>query len=148
MEVKIFGCRFNKYYAQKWANFLIKKDGILIASCAVTDNAKRKFIKEVKQQIKKWKTVYLTGCGAFSKNWQIDQAWFYNTYKDLLPYQDKIILLPEDTPENVETDFSLYTKWFVIVQLGCDSHCTFCITVKKKMSPQKQANPRSNRRNQ
>jgi tRNA A37 methylthiotransferase MiaB len=53
MEVKIFGCRFNKYYAQKWANFLIKKDGILIASCAVTDNAKRKFIKEVKQQIKK-----------------------------------------------------------------------------------------------
>ena len=96
MELKIFWCRFNKYYAQKWANFLQWKDWILIASCAVTDNAKRKFIKEVKQQIKKWKQVYLTGCGAFSKNWEIDPAWFYTAYPSLLEYKDKITLLPED----------------------------------------------------
>jgi len=175
MDLKIFWCRFNKYYAQKWANFLQWKDWILIASCAVTDNAKRKFIKEVKQQIKKWKQVYLTGCGAFSKNWEIDPAWFYTAYPSLLEYKDKIVLLPETpnshaelvsaskqanskkdpetssgwqstkSPENLQisdnflltssdtsSDFFLYTKGFVIVQLGCDSHCTFCITVKKR----------------
>ena len=149
MEVKIFWCRFNKYYAQKWANFLWKKENsILIASCAVTDNAKRKFIKEVKQQIKKWKLVFLTWCWAFSKNWEIDLAWFYNTYPDLLNFKENIILLPEnpvqETSDNAlrvknkknslltSSDLSLYTKWFVIVQLWCDSHCTFCITVKKR----------------
>jgi len=175
MEVKIFGCRFNKYYAQKWLNTLWNKENsILVASCAVTDNAKRKFIKEVKQQIKKWKKVYLTGCWAFSKNGEIDYAWFYTAYPSLLEYKENIILLPEN-PENriigLEQDHriktglkqkvgrsseegpeevrrekklefsnnsqtfsnkSLYTKGFVIVQLGCDSFCSFCITVKKR----------------
>ena len=132
MEVKIFWCRFNKYYAQKWLkNLWDKKNAILIASCAVTDNAKRKFMKEIKQQAKKWKNIFLTGCWAFSKNWEVDPAWFYTTYPSLLPYKDNITLLPEDTKEK-NTSISLYTKWFIIVQLGCDSHCTFCITVKKR----------------
>ena len=152
MEVKIFWCRFNKYYAQKWANFLQgKENSILIASCTVTDNAKRKFIKEIKQQIKKWKQVFLTWCWAFSKNGEIDPARFYTAYPTLLDYKERITLLPEnpdiqgmsedsqklknkssDNQLNKSFDISLYTKWFVIVQLGCDSHCTFCITVKKR----------------
>jgi len=134
MNVKIFWCRFNKYYAQKWLKKLWDKENtILIASCAVTDNAKRKFIKEVKQQTKKWKNIFLTGCWAFSKNWEVDPAWFYTTYPSLLDYKDKITLLPED-PQTKEKDIltNLYTKWFVIVQVGCDSHCNFCITVKKR----------------
>ena len=141
MEVKIFGCRFNKYYAQKWLNKLEdKENAILVASCAVTDNAKRKFIKEVKQQAKQWKHVFLTGCGAFSKNWEIDIAWFYTAYPSLLEYKKQITLLPESPDTNSHsTSFqnhskSLYTKGFVIVQLGCDSHCSFCITVKKRGS--------------
>jgi len=134
MDIKIFWCRFNKYYAQKWLKKLWNKENtILIASCAVTDNAKRKFIKEVKQQVKKWKNVFLTGCWAFSKNWEVNPVWFYTAYTSLLDYKDKITLLPED-PQTKEKDIStnLYTKWFVIVQLGCDSHCSFCITVKKR----------------
>ncbi len=141
MEVKIFGCRFNKYYAQKWLNKLEdKENAILVASCAVTDNAKRKFIKEVKQQAKKWKHVFLTGCGAFSKNGEIDIAWFYTAYPSLIEYKGQITLLPESPDaNNHSTSFqnhskSLYTKGFVIVQLGCDSHCSFCITVKKRGS--------------
>jgi threonylcarbamoyladenosine tRNA methylthiotransferase MtaB len=154
MKLKIFGCRFNKYYAQKWLNKLWNKENsILIASCAVTDNAKRKFIKEVKQQIKKWNFVYLTGCWAFSKNWKIDENWFYNTYPTLFEFKENIKLLPEkpeindtewkttssktkinfsDNLQNKSSAISLYTKWFVIVQLGCDNNCTFCITVKKR----------------
>lgn len=151
MEIKIFWCRFNKYYAQKWANFLWKKENsILIASCAVTDNAKKKFIKEIKQQVKKWKHIFLTWCGAFVKNWEIDVDRFYNTYPELKEFKNKITLLPEN-PDNYSKSLSsqnfssdlkslqtsnssdlMYTKGFVIVQLGCDSHCTFCITVKKR----------------
>jgi len=151
MEIKIFWCRFNKYYAQKWANFLWKKENsILIASCAVTDNAKKKFIKEIKQQVKKWKHIFLTWCGAFVKNWEIDVDWFYSTYPELKEFKNKITLLPEN-PDNYSKSLSsqnffsdlkslqtsnssdlMYTKGFVIVQLGCDSHCTFCITVKKR----------------
>ena len=154
MDIKIFGCRFNKYYAQKWLKKLgDKENSILVASCAVTDNAKKKFIKEVKQQIKAWKHVFLTGCGAFLKNWQIDTAWFYTAYPSLLECKDKITLLPENPKiqkiledktrwyqkinnKKISLDscfnISLYTKGFVIVQLGCDSYCSFCITVKKR----------------
>ena len=136
METKIFGCRFNKYYAQKWLNKLWEQENsILIASCAVTDNAKRKFVKEVKQQAKKWKHIFLTWCWAFSKNWEIDPAWFYTAYPSLLEYKDKITLLEEDPKDSTTTNENnelLYTKGFVIVQLGCDSHCSFCITVKKR----------------
>jgi len=152
MEVKIFGCRFNKYYAQKWLNTLENKENsILIASCAVTDNAKRKFIKEVKHHAKNGKHIFLTWCGAFSKNGEIDIAWFYTAYPSLLEYKEQITLLPEN-PNLYDNKWfknddkwwknqsksipnqstSLYTKGFVIVQLGCDSHCSFCITVKKR----------------
>ena len=42
---------------------------------------------------------------------------------------------PQISSENLlnkPSVISLYTKGFVIVQLGCDSHCSFCITVKKR----------------
>lgn len=139
MEVKIFGCRFNKYYGQKRAKKLGEiENAILIASCAVTDNAKRKFMKEVKQQAKNGKYVYLTWCWAFSKNGEIDRIKFFQDYSALAPYQDKIELLPEDpdtewkVPTPIQTGF--YTKHFTLVQLGCDSMCSFCITVKKRWS--------------
>ena len=49
MEYKIFGCKVNKYYTDKWLNSeqLAGKTGIIIASCVVTDNAKRKWVKYV-----------------------------------------------------------------------------------------------------
>jgi len=134
MEVKIFWCRVNKYYAQKCLNELKdKQNSILIASCAVTDNAKKEFIKEVKKQAENWKNIFLTWCWAFSKNWEIDITWFYKTYPSLFEYKKKITLLPEyDWISQKEKQISLYTKWFVVVQLWCDSHCSFCITVKKR----------------
>lgn len=136
MEIKIFWCRFNKYYAQKWLDKLWNKENaVLIASCAVTDNAKRKFIKEVKQHIKKGKQVYLTWCWAFSKNWEIDNDFFYNSYPSLKDFQDKITLLEEDPQHTIKDNYNnIYTKHFILVQLWCDSNCSFCITVKKRWS--------------
>ncbi|MDP3380805.1 MAG: hypothetical protein Q8S84_04725 [bacterium] len=50
MEYKIFGCKVNKYYTDEWLNseYLKDKNGIFVASCVVTDNAKRKWLKFVK----------------------------------------------------------------------------------------------------
>jgi hypothetical protein len=43
MQYKIFWCKVNKYYTDKWLNseYLKDKQGIFIASCVVTDQAKR-----------------------------------------------------------------------------------------------------------
>lgn len=135
MDIKIFWCRANKYYAQKWLKNLWKRpDSILIASCAVTDSAKRKFIKEIKQNIKKWKHIYLTWCWAFSENWKINENLFFKYYPSLFDLKEKITLLKENPEEKTKEDFkeNLYTKHFTIVQFGCDSFCNFCITVKKR----------------
>jgi len=54
MQYKIFGCKVNKYYTDEWLNsaYLKDKEGIFIASCVVTDQAKRKWIKFVKDVAK------------------------------------------------------------------------------------------------
>ena len=54
MEYKIFGCKVNKYYTDKWLNSekLKWEKGIFIASCVVTDTAKRKWIKFIKETFK------------------------------------------------------------------------------------------------
>lgn len=67
MEYKIFGCKVNKYYTDKWLNSEKLKDekGIFIASCVVTDNAKRKWIKFVKDTFKDLeveKKMFISGC--------------------------------------------------------------------------------------
>lgn len=64
MEFKVFWCKVNKYYTEEWlkSEYLKDKDGIFIASCVVTDKAKRKWIKfvkdtykELKNEEKEWK---------------------------------------------------------------------------------------------
>lgn len=139
MDIKIFWCRVNKYFAQKWAASIVwnsKKNtekNILIASCVVTDRAKKKFVKEVKKCVNSWNTIYLTWCWAFSKWWKVNETLFFSTYEQLVPFKENIVLLPE-SPKKWEWDFDagLYTKKFVVVQLGCDNSCTYCLTTKKR----------------
>jgi predicted transcriptional regulator len=55
----------NKYYTDIWLNsdYLIDKQGIFIASCVVTDKAKKKWVKFVLDSIKKLESgekVYLS----------------------------------------------------------------------------------------
>ena len=53
MQYKVFGCRVNKYYTDRWLNsdYLSDKKGTFVASCVVTDNAKRKWIRFVKKEL-------------------------------------------------------------------------------------------------
>jgi tRNA A37 methylthiotransferase MiaB len=72
MEYKIFGCKVNKYYTDEWLNseYLSDKKGLFIASCVVTDNAKRKWIKFVKDSAKNLsdeQKIFISGCGAFKR---------------------------------------------------------------------------------
>lgn len=148
MEYKIFGCKVNKYYTDEWLNsdYLSDKKGIFIASCVVTDNAKRKwikFIKDTAKEIPEIHKMYISGCGAFTDGKAQDD--FYKVYPQLEYLKDQIEVLdeiPDSKPkpklnlEEIKTKLrnipQIYTKKFLLIQGGCDSFCTFCLTVKKR----------------
>ncbi|MFA5917046.1 MAG: MiaB/RimO family radical SAM methylthiotransferase [Candidatus Gracilibacteria bacterium] len=157
MQYKIFGCKVNKYYTDIWFNsgFFLGKKGIFIASCVVTDKAKRKWVKFVIDSIKKLEPdekIYLSGCGSLDKGKVL--TTFYEVYKELAQYKDRIEVLPEepelvnskksplinlnkgdcssDSESRVIPNTSIYTKKFILIQSGCDSFCTFCLTVQKR----------------
>jgi len=164
MQYKIFWCKVNKYYTDKWLNsdYLKDKQGIFVASCVVTDQAKRKWIKFIKDLFKtpsnspfrggeqeefsknKNHKVYISGCWAF-KDWRA-QDDFFELYPELEQFRDRIEILWED-PEEKKLEWKkqinfdklknftakqIYTKKFVLIQGGCDSFCSFCLTVKKR----------------
>ena len=159
MEYKIFGCKVNKYYTDKWLNSekLKWENGIFVASCVVTDTAKRKWIKFIKDTFKTLeenKKMFISGCGAF-KDWRAQED-FFELYPELKEFEKKIVILWED-PDEVEIKnwnivlnikqkqalkskiksiskslTGLYTKKFILIQWGCDSFCTFCLTVVKR----------------
>lgn len=102
MEYKIFGCKTNKYFAEKWANHpsLVNAEGVFVSSCVVTDQAKAKWVKFVKKALsglKEGEKLFLTGCGSI-RDGKIDEN-FYAQYAELAPYASKIVLLGED-PED------------------------------------------------
>ena len=142
MPYKIFGCKVNKYFLnqrldyfhQNWNNL---DDILLIATCVVTDRAKNKRVREIKHAIQDWLKVAITWCWTFSR-WNLaTESEFYSTYPELKQYSDKITLLPESPSKNwfeykIWWKSSVYTKHFLIVQNGCDNHCSFCLTVAKR----------------
>ncbi len=157
MEYKIFWCKVNKYYTDEWlkSDYLKDKAGIFVASCVVTDKAKRKWVKFVKDTAKNmekdWEKIYISWCWAF-KRWDA-QDDFFEIYPELLDLKWKIEILDEK-PNELKKEIKnskeertqklkqlknkiskipqIYTKKFLLVQGGCDSFCTFCLTVQKR----------------
>ena len=142
MPYKIFGCKVNKYFLNQRLDYFFKNwndlnDTLLIASCVVTDRAKNKRVREVKHAIQQWQKVMITWCGSFSRWNMTTDSEFYSIYPELKQYSDKISLLPESPSKNwfeykIWWKSSVYTKHFLIVQNGCDNHCSFCLTVAKR----------------
>lgn len=76
---------------------------------------------------------------------------FFEVYSELLPYQEKIEILPED-PDDFRvseeekremmrtkirslrklTGKELFTRKYMVIQTGCDNFCTFCLTVQAR----------------
>ncbi len=141
MEHKLFGCKVNKYFLNKWLNYFESsqdyevQNSVLVASCVVTDRAKKKRVKEIKGYLQAGKKVYLTWCGAFDRSKAMDQKKFFQIYPMLKNWESQIILLPE-SPPNVASikkeSKNIFTKKFVVIQLGCDTWCSFCLTVAKR----------------
>ncbi|MDD3794176.1 MAG: radical SAM protein [Candidatus Gracilibacteria bacterium] len=174
MQYKIFGCKVNKYYTDEWLNssYLKDKNGVFVASCVVTDQAKRKWIKFVKDVAKELmpspltplpggrgekandEKIFISGCGAFKRGEAQDD--FFEIYPDLEYLKGKIEILGEkptelkneivdskeikkasiykksELNEKLKNIPQIYTKKFLLIQGGCDSFCTFCLTVKKR----------------
>lgn len=143
MQHKVFWCKINKYFTEKWLNtdFFDDKKWVFINSCIVTDKAKSKWIKFIKDEIKKFSNdsqkIYLSGCWPIRK-WELVDN-FYEIYPELSDSKDRIVLLWED-PENdwlkLKLDkikkISIYTRKYVIIQNWCDNFCTFCLTIQAR----------------
>lgn len=198
MQYKVFGCKVNKYYTDKWLNseYLHDKTGTFVASCVVTDSAKRKWVRFVKKEVQTLELpakVFISGCWAFKDGKAQDN--FFDIYPELCFAREKIEVLDEAPPEE-ETKISvegllwtsmtlptalnlsfsskgtentallsspeewnipktkkaaivwvsninlsklealkktqIYTRKYVLIQGGCDSFCTFCLTVQKR----------------
>ena len=161
MQYKVFGCKVNKYYTDRWLNsdYLSDKTGTFVASCVVTDNAKRKWVRFVKKELESisWNgKIYISGCGAFKDGKA--QTDFFEIYPDLAFGKDKIEILDEapieDKKEAIPREnktkkaqkinvsklnklkaaqkTQIYTRKYLLIQGGCDSFCTFCLTVQKR----------------
>lgn len=154
MDYKVFGCKTNKYFAEKWLahSYLEDKKGYFIASCVVTDKAKNKWLKHALKVIPTLKSdekLYLSGCGNI-RNGVVDPK-FYQIYSELEKYQEKIKILPEDPSDFVLTTeerkkqmktkirslkkaggVGIFTRKYMVIQTGCDNFCTFCLTVQAR----------------
>jgi len=147
MQTKLFGCKVNAYYLNQRLNYFIQnptshnlqisKTPIIIASCEVTDRAKKKYIKEITTHAQDWKTIYLTGCGSIQKWEIISEQNFYSRYPKLKKFQKQITLLPESPPTKISKPTNQQISEFrtrkpIVIQTGCDNFCTFCLTVHKR----------------
>lgn len=145
MEHKVFGCKVNKFYLNKWIAHLeaTKQSGddiFLVATCVVTDRAKSKWVKEILDQLHQDKRVYIAGCGSITRGQATDREIFFTNYPELKPYQEQILLLDEDPAQDAQSftnglktpNQKLRTKNYVIVQNGCDNYCSFCLTIFKR----------------
>jgi threonylcarbamoyladenosine tRNA methylthiotransferase MtaB len=154
LDYKVFGCKTNKYFAEKWLvhPHLSDKEGYFIASCVVTDKAKAKWVKYARKilpKIGESEKLFLSGCGNI-RDGVVDPK-FFEIYSELGEYKDKIEILPEDpddysvTPEQkremMKTKIrslrwlagkQLFTRKYMVIQTGCDNFCTFCLTVQAR----------------
>ena len=144
MEYKVYGCKVNKFYLNKWIAHLTEKnqlsdDVFLVATCVVTDRAKMKWVKEVVEKAKEWKRIFNAWCWSITWWKPTPRDTFFSYYPELKPFDSQITLLAEDPLEGAECWFSfkmpwqkLRTKNYVIIQNGCDNHCSFCLTIFKR----------------
>ncbi|EKE29632.1 MAG: MiaB-like protein tRNA modifying enzyme [uncultured bacterium (gcode 4)] len=142
MEYKIFWCKTNRYYTEKWLDtkYLQDKQWIFVASCIVTEKAKSKWLKFVISNIEKFgseEKLYLSGCWTIKK-WELTED-FYDTYPELKKYESKIVLLGEDPmkewiQEKIDKLRSkrIFTRKYLIIQNWCDNYCTFCVTIQAR----------------
>ena len=133
------GCRLNFLESEVIKNILNQENlekKIVINTCAVTNQAVRKSINEVKKASRKFPNyqIYVTGCAS-----QVNEKVFSDLKNVHKIVDNKRKTLPEsytDQEIKEEKDFnfpflkdfsSSRTRAMLQIQQGCDHRCTFCI---------------------
>ena len=133
------GCRLNFFESEVIKNILDQENlekKIVINTCAVTNQAVRKSINEVKKASRKFPNyqIYVTGCAS-----QVNEKVFSDLKNVHKIVDNKRKTLPEsytDQEIKEEKDFnfpflkdfsSSRTRAMLQIQQGCDHRCTFCI---------------------
>lgn len=134
-----FGCKVNQYQGELLRETLISAglqasepdvaDIVFINGCLVTDTAE----KEAARVARKWSAkakVVATGCAGVSKSFegfeQIDPT-------DLSKLSQ--VLQSSITPKDSIQNFSGHTRAMLLVQLGCDNFCSYCIVPSLRGKP-------------
>ena len=133
------GCRLNFFESEIIENILKQKDltnKIVINTCAVTNQAVRKSINEVKKASRRFPNheIFVTGCAS-----QINKDLFVNlknvnTIVDNKKKTNPASYSIESNEKNNEFNFpylqefsSTRSRAMLQIQKGCDHRCTFCI---------------------
>ena len=134
-----FGCKVNQYQGELLRETLISAglqpcepddaEIVFVNGCLVTDTAE----KEAARVARKWSTkakVVATGCAGVSKSFegydQIDPTDLSKLSK---------ILQSDINPKGSIEVFSGHTRAMLLVQLGCNNFCSYCIVPSLRGKP-------------
>ena len=153
--IKTFGCRLNTFETEIIKSFIETnniKNLSVINTCAVTQEAEKKAVREIKKIKNKNKDSFLivTGCAAqlraksfenmdevdlvlgnqeklLSRNWSKINSLLKNNKKNFKSSLVSNIMEENTLPSNKLIPSKSNTRAFLGIQNGCDHRCTFCI---------------------
>ena len=153
--IKTFGCRLNTFETEIIKSFIETnniKNLSVINTCAVTQEAEKKAVREIKKIKNKNKDSFLvvTGCAAqlraksfenmdevdlvlgnqeklLSRNWSKINSLLKNNKKNFKSNLVSNIMEENTLPSNKLIPSKSNTRAFLGIQNGCDHRCTFCI---------------------
>ena len=133
------GCRLNFYESGMIQDVLNKhrvKETIVINTCAVTNNAVKKSVYEIRKARKMFpdSKIIVTGCASqvekekFRKLKDVDCIVDNKIKTEASNYvNDKFVLENSNTLPYTINNYKDRTRAFLQIQQGCDHRCTFCI---------------------
>ena len=153
--IKTFGCRLNTFETEIIKSFIETnkiKNLSVVNTCAVTQEAEKKAVREIKKIKNKNKDTFLvvTGCAAqlraksfenmnevdlvlgnqeklISGNWSKINSLLKTNKKNFKSNLVSNIMKENTLPSNKLIPSKSNTRAFLGIQNGCDHRCTFCI---------------------
>ena len=153
--IKTFGCRLNTFETEIIKSFIETnkiKNLSVVNTCAVTQEAEKKAVREIKKIKNKNKDTFLvvTGCAAqlraksfenmnevdlvlgnqeklISRNWSKINNFLKKNKKNFKSNLVSNIMKENILPSNKLSPSKSNTRAFLGIQNGCDHRCTFCI---------------------